>query len=88
MIYSSLTFMHFETKYKVIEKIYNLLTANGICVLSLDKNQNSILDFGIRQIKIYPDDPEETMNMFLKCGFREIEKHEIDYAYLIRAKRK
>lgn len=88
LIYSSLTFMHFETKYKVIEKIYNLLTANGICVLSLDKNQNSILDFGIRQIKIYPDDPEETMNMFLKCGFREIEKHEIDYAYLIRAKRK
>ncbi len=88
LIYSSLTFMHFENKYKIIEKIYSLLTANGICVLSLDKNQNSTLDFGTRQVKIYPDDPEEIMNMFLKCGFFEIEKHEIDHAYLIKAKRK
>ena len=56
--------------------------------ISLDKNQSSILEYGTRQLKIYPDDPEEIINMFLKYGFCEIEKHEIDHAYLIKAKRK
>ena len=53
-----------------------------------DKNQNCILEYGTRQVKIYPDDPEEIINMLLKCGFCEIEKYEIDHAYLIKAKRK
>ena len=26
------------------------------------------------------------MNIFLNCGFHEIEKYEIDHAYLIKAK--
>ena len=88
IIYSSLTFMHIENKCAAIEKIYSCLAKNGICVLSLDKNQNSILEYGTRQVKIYPDDPEKTIKMLLKCGFCEIEKHEIDHAYLIKAKRK
>ena len=88
LIYSSLTFMHIKNKYGAIEKIYRLLAKNGICVLSIDKNKNCILEYGTRQVKIYPDDPEEIINMFLKYGFCEIEKHEIDHAYLIKAKRK
>ena len=88
IIYSSLTFMHFGNKWEAIKKIYRCLAQNGICVLSLDKNQNSILEYGTRQVKVYPDDPEEIMNIFLKCGFCEIERYEIDLAYLIRAKRK
>ena len=88
LIYSSLTFMHIKNKYKAIEKIYNCLAKNGICVLSLDKNQNSILEYGTRQVRIYPDNPAEIMNILLNCGFQEIEKHEIDHAYLIKAKRK
>ncbi|MBR6548278.1 MAG: class I SAM-dependent methyltransferase [Clostridia bacterium] len=88
LIYSSLTFMHIQNKRSAIEKVYNCLTKNGICVLSLDKNQNSIPDYGTRQVRIYPDDPEEIMSIFLKCGFCEIEKYEIDHAYLIKAKRK
>ena len=88
IIYSSLTFMHFGNKCEAIKKIYRCLAKNGICVLSLDKNQNSILEYGTRQVKIHPDNPEEIINMFLKCGFCEIEKHEIDHAYLIKAKRR
>ena len=80
--------MHIENKCEAIEKIYRCLAKNGICVLSLDKNQNSILEYGTRQVKIYPDDPEEIINMLLKSGFCEIEKYEIDHAYLIKAKRK
>ena len=79
--------MHFENKNKAIEKIYNLLTATGICVLSLDKNQNSILDFGTREVKIYPDDPEEIIRMLIKCGFLIIEKYEIEFSYLLKAER-
>lgn len=88
IVYSSLTFMHIENKGEAIEKIYRHLAKNGICVLSLDKNQSRVLDYGTRQLKIYPDDPEETINMFLKCGFCEIEKYESDHAYLIKGKRK
>ena len=88
IIYSSLTFMHFGNKCEAIKKIYRCLAQNGICVLSLDKNQNSILEYGTRQVKIYPDNPEEIIKMLLKCGFCEIEKYEIDHAYLIKAKRK
>ncbi len=87
LIYSSLTFMHFENKYIVIDKIYNLLATNGICVLSLDKNQNNILNYGTRQVKIYPDDPEEIISILTNCGFHKIEKYEIEFSYLIKAER-
>ena len=87
LIYSSLTFMHFENKYKVIEKIYNLLTTNGVFVLSIDKNQNDILDYGTRQVKIYPDNPEEIISILTNCGFHKIEKYEIEFSYLLKAER-
>ncbi len=87
LIYSSLAFMHFENKYTAIEKTYNLLMPNGIFVLSIDKNQNSILDFGARQVKIYPDNPEEIIRLLTKCGFQKIEKYEIEFSYLLKAER-
>ncbi|MBE6643349.1 MAG: class I SAM-dependent methyltransferase [Ruminococcaceae bacterium] len=88
LIYSSLTFMHIKNKLEAIEKIHNCLTKNGICVLSIDKSQNDVLDYGTRKLKIYPDDPEEITDMFQKCGFCEIEKHQTEHAYLIKAKKK
>ena len=53
LIYSSLTFMHIKNKHEAIEKIYNCLTKNGICVLSIDKSQNDVLDYGTRKRMIF-----------------------------------
>ena len=88
LIYSSLTFMHIKNKCNAIKKIYNHLVKDGVCVLSIDKNKNNILEFGSRKVKIYPNDPEKIMSIFTECGFCEVEKYETEHAYLIRARRK
>lgn len=56
--YSSLTFMHIEDKQSAISKVSELLKAGGRFVLSVSKCQDAVLDFGMRKIKIYPDDAE------------------------------
>ncbi len=87
LVYSSLTFMHIENKHQAIRKIADVLVKDGIVVLSLDKNQDSILNYDVKQLKIYPDDPNVIIEMLKQYGFYEIEKHEVEFAYLIKAKR-
>lgn len=48
-----------EDKQTAISKISKLLNKNGRFVLSIDKNQNSILDLGNPKIKLFPDSAEE-----------------------------
>lgn len=55
VVYSSLTFMHFEDKQRAVNKIAELLNDAGRFVLSIDKNPNEFIDTGTRKIKIYPD---------------------------------
>lgn len=40
IIYSTLTFMHFQDKQLVFDKVSSLLSDNGRFVLSIDKNQD------------------------------------------------
>ena len=87
LVYSSLTFMHMENKHQAIKMMAEILMKNGIVVLSLDKNQDDILNYGVKQLKIYPDDPDVIIGMLKEQGFYEIEKHEVEFAYLIKAKR-
>lgn len=74
VIYSTLTFMHFKDKSLAIKKIYDLLNKNGLFVLSIDKNQSNIIDYGVRQIKIYPDNANNILAS-LKQNCFIIEKH-------------
>jgi SAM-dependent methyltransferase len=60
VIYSSLTFMHIKDKRTAIQKVATLLNPGGLFVLSVNKKQDRILEFGDRKIKIYPDYPLET----------------------------
>lgn len=86
IIYSSLTFMHIEDKRGAIKKIYHLLVDDGIVVLSIDKNKCDILDYGSRKIKIYPDDPDNLIMLMEKIGLCNIEIHETEFAYIVKAK--
>lgn len=86
-IYSSLTMMHFADKRGVLEKIGSLLTEKGVCVLSLDKEQGRVLDYGTRCLALYPDSPDETVGILRECGFARILVREIDFAFLIRAEK-
>lgn len=87
LIYSSLTLMHIQDKEKAIRKIARLLTPSGRLVLSIDKNQDDILDFGTRKLKIYPDTPENIIDLLKQTRFVSIQRYETEYAYLIAASR-
>lgn len=63
IIYSSLTFIHILDKLAAMVKIADILKPNGILVISIDKNQNEIIEYGSRNVHVYPDNPESF------CGY-------------------
>lgn len=87
LIYSSLTFMHIKEKRQAIEKVYSLLSSGGRFVLSIDKNQSDILDYGTRTLKLYPDDPEKIRSILISVGFCDVLTKETEFAYLFSAEK-
>lgn len=51
--------MHIKEKLAAVKKAAALLKKGGRFVLSIDKNQSSVLDYGSRKIKVYPDVPDD-----------------------------
>ena len=82
VVYSSLTFMHIKNKKGVIDKISHLLTQGGRFVLSVDKSQNTVLEYGCRKITIYPDSVENVERCVSHSGMSIIEKTETDFAHI------
>ena len=82
VVYSSLTFMHIKNKKSVIDKIFHLLAQEGRFVLSVDKSQNTVLEYGSRKIRIYPDSVEKIEKCVLSSGLNIIEKTETDFAHI------
>ncbi len=82
VVYSSLTFMHIKNKKGVIDKISHLLTQGGQFVLSVDKSQNTVLEYGGRKITIYPDSVKNVERCVLHSGMSIIEKIETDFAHI------
>ena len=87
VIYSSLTFMHFNNKADAIVKIHSLLNLNGIFVLSIDKSRNKYIECNGRTVEIYPDDPDTTKTYLQKAGFEIESITETVAAYLFTAKK-
>lgn len=87
VIYSSLTFMHFNNKADTIAKIYSLLNPSGNFVLSIDKSKNKYIECNGRTIEIYPDDPETTKTHLHNAKFVVESVIETEAAYLFSAKK-
>lgn len=85
VIYSSLTFLHFQDKPKAIAIIMNLLNENGKIVLALEKNQAPFIEYNERKIKIYPDNPSEIKRILENNHFRNISQFETEFSYVISA---
>ena len=83
-IYSSLTFLHIENKRAAVRKIAQMLLPGGRAVISLDKSRDTVLDMGVRQVSVYPDDPREIAAMFMECGLNA-QIHEVERAWLVQA---
>ena len=78
----NVTFMHIKNKKGVIDKISHLLTQGGRFVLSVDKSQNTVLEYGSRKITIYPDSVKNVERCVLHSGMSIIEKIETDFAHI------
>lgn len=85
IIYSSLTFMHIKDKQAAIKKTADLLTPGGRFVLSIDKNQQTEIDYGTRRIPVYPDMPEETHELLTKAGFTIEQQFKTEFAVIFVA---
>ena len=83
VIYSSLTMMHFKNKEQIILKVAALLNNSGIFCLSIDKNQSEYIDMGTREVKIYPDTPDNIISLINASSMTVASVFDIDNAYII-----
>ncbi len=88
LIYSTLTFMHVEEKRKAIMRAYELLDFDGKFVLSIDKNQNQVIDTGYSKIKIFPDTPENIEKEMCFAGFKDINRIETELAFILTGQKR
>jgi SAM-dependent methyltransferase len=86
-IYSSLTFMHIQNKRAAIQKVENLLIPGGRFVLSIDKNQQTEIDYGSRKITVYPDTAEEITALIAETGLIIEKQFETEFAVIFVARK-
>ncbi len=86
-IYSSLTFFHIPGKRAAVEKMVSLLTPGGRAVISADRGGEAVLDYGTRQVRMYPDDADCLAELFLRAGCRVEPAVELERARLVVAVR-
>jgi len=85
VIYSSLTFMHIEDKKHAIQKVFNLLTAGGRFVLSIEKGNQIEINYGTRLIKVFPDTPKEIATLITETGLNIEKQFETEFAVIFTA---
>lgn len=87
VIYSSLTFMHISNKLSAMKKVSEILKDEGIFVLSIEKNQEEILDYGTRSITIYPDTVDNIQTYATAVGMVVDNVFETEFAKIIILKK-
>jgi len=87
VIYSSLTFMHIKDKQVAIHKAADSLNSGGRFVLSLDKNQQTEIDYGSRKVPVYPDDSEKTASLLTEAGLTIEMQFETEFAIIFVARK-
>lgn len=85
VIYSSLTFQHFADKQRAADRVAALLSPGGRVVISLDKDQSGVIDYGTRQVRVYPDDPQRMSACLERAGLQVTAVQETERAHIITA---
>lgn len=85
VIYSSLTFQHFADKQQVADRVAALLRPGGRAVISLDKDQSGVIDYGVRRIRVYPDTPAVMVACMRTAGLSVWTAQETEFAYILTA---
>jgi hypothetical protein len=79
--------MHIREKRAAIEKTAFLLNLGGRFVLSVDKNQQTEIDYGTRKITVYPDNPDEIRAFLIEAGLTIEDQFETEFAVIFAARR-
>lgn len=87
VIYTSLTFMHIKDKEAAIQMVAALLNSEGRFVLSIDKNQQTEIDYGTRKIPVYPDTPDEINSLLAKAGLTIEKQFKTEFAVIFTARK-
>jgi len=87
VIYSSLTFMHMEDKQTAVHRIAALLNPGGRAVISLDKTQQALIDYGTRKLRVYPDDPAQIAALLCAENMTVLPVIETEFAHIVAAER-
>lgn len=85
VIYSSLTFQHFADKQQAADRVAALLRPGGRAVISLDKDQSGVIDYGVRRICVYPDDPAAMAACMRTAGLTVLAVQETAFACILTA---
>lgn len=83
VVYSSLTFLHIADKRGAAERAAGLLKPGGRAVISLDRSRETVLDYGTRQVPVYPDDPAALTAYFRDAGLTMRPMKETEFAYIL-----
>ncbi|MBQ4580998.1 MAG: class I SAM-dependent methyltransferase [Clostridia bacterium] len=87
VLYSSLTFMHMEDKQTAVHRIAALLNPGGRAVISLDKTQQALIDYGTRKLRVYPDDPARIAALLCAENMNVLPEIETEFAHIVAAER-
>jgi hypothetical protein len=68
-------------------KLQNLLKNHGTFVLSIEKNQPEITDYGSRKIRMFPDRKEDILQFIENANLHIKHVEEIENAYIIVSSR-
>lgn len=85
VVYSSLTFLHIRNKQEAVKKAAQLLKPGGRFVLSIDKDQDTVLDMGTRSLTVFPDNPAEMSACIQSAGLRLVSRMETELAHIFAA---
>lgn len=87
VVYSSLTFMHLADKRAAAQKVAQLLKPGGRAVISLSRDASGVIDYGTRQLTVYPDDPAALAAHLRAAGLTLRPALETEFAVILIAER-
>ena len=85
VIYASLTFMHLKDKAAAVRRVAAMLGPGGRAVISLDKDQSGVIDYGTRRLAVWPDDPAAMAAQLRAEGLRVLPAQELPFAFILTA---
>ncbi|XMB85559.1 class I SAM-dependent methyltransferase [Mycoplasmatota bacterium WC44] len=89
LIYSSLTFLHFQDKRAIINKLGKIMRDKARAVISLTKDKSDLLTYGNKSLRLYPSYINNIERIIKEEELYISQKIELDKAIiLIISKRK